>query len=258
MAAAIQKITLSPSRDIPFNTLALAQANVRRAKAGISIEQLAADIARRDLLQSLNVRPILDNWLRRRRKTLWISKSDKLIEDAQCDWSALGMERLPVTPPSRFPQGRPVTLPEGILFTTYATLRSDEKAEKVSRVRQIVDWLGSDCDGVIICNESHAMQNAGGSKGERDEIAPSQQGRAGLRLQHAYPDASIVSVSATPRRTVGVLRPMSDRLRSYGLLHKIISRKLRTLIPTDMTGVGVLAKVMERHPVARISKRNAA
>ncbi|WP_293681953.1 strawberry notch family protein, partial [uncultured Phenylobacterium sp.] len=145
---------------------------------------------------------ILDNWLRGRRKALWISKSDKLIEDAQRDWSALGMERLLVTPLSRFPQGRPITLPEGILFTTYATLRSDEKAEKVSRVRQIVDWLGSDFDGVIIFDESHAMQNAGGGKGERGDVAPSQQGRAGLRLQHALPDARIVYVSATGATTV--------------------------------------------------------
>jgi ParB family transcriptional regulator, chromosome partitioning protein len=57
---AIQKITLSSSRDIPFNKLMLAQANVRRVKAGVSIEELAEDIARRGLLQGLNVRPILD------------------------------------------------------------------------------------------------------------------------------------------------------------------------------------------------------
>ncbi len=60
MAAAVQKITLSPSRDIPFNKLVLSQANVRRVKAGVSIEELAEDIARRTLLQSLSVRPILD------------------------------------------------------------------------------------------------------------------------------------------------------------------------------------------------------
>ena len=47
MATAIQKITLSPSRDIPFNKLTLSQSNVRRVKAGISIEELAEDIARR-------------------------------------------------------------------------------------------------------------------------------------------------------------------------------------------------------------------
>ncbi len=39
MTKAVQKITLSPSRDIPFNKLVLSQSNVRRVKAGISIEQ---------------------------------------------------------------------------------------------------------------------------------------------------------------------------------------------------------------------------
>jgi ParB family transcriptional regulator, chromosome partitioning protein len=60
MASAVQKIKLSPSRDIPFNKLVLSQSNVRRVKAGVSIEELAEDIARRSLLQSLNVRPVLD------------------------------------------------------------------------------------------------------------------------------------------------------------------------------------------------------
>lgn len=60
MAKAVQKITLSASRDIPFNKLVLSQSNVRRLKAGVSIEDLAEDIARRGLLQSLNVRPVLD------------------------------------------------------------------------------------------------------------------------------------------------------------------------------------------------------
>jgi ParB family chromosome partitioning protein len=57
---ATPKITLSASRDIPFNKLVLSQSNVRRVKAGISIEELAEDIARRSLLQSLSVRPVLD------------------------------------------------------------------------------------------------------------------------------------------------------------------------------------------------------
>jgi len=60
MASAAQKITLSSSRDIPFNRLVLSQSNVRRVKAGVSIDELAASIARRGLLQSLNVRPVLD------------------------------------------------------------------------------------------------------------------------------------------------------------------------------------------------------
>jgi ParB family chromosome partitioning protein len=60
MATAVQKITLSSSRDIPFNKLVLAQANVRRVKAGVSIDELAESIARRGLIQSLHVRPVLD------------------------------------------------------------------------------------------------------------------------------------------------------------------------------------------------------
>jgi ParB family chromosome partitioning protein len=60
MATNVQKITLSSSRDIPFNKLILSQSNVRRVKAGVSIEELAEDIARRTLLQSLSVRPVLN------------------------------------------------------------------------------------------------------------------------------------------------------------------------------------------------------
>ncbi|MEP2028880.1 ParB/RepB/Spo0J family partition protein [Roseibium sp.] len=56
-----QKITLSASRDIPFNKLMLSQSNVRHVKAGVSIEELAEDIARRTLLASITVRPVLDD-----------------------------------------------------------------------------------------------------------------------------------------------------------------------------------------------------
>ena len=60
MATAAQKITLSTSRDIPFNKLVLSQSNVRRVKAGVSVEELAESIARCGLIQSLHVRPVLD------------------------------------------------------------------------------------------------------------------------------------------------------------------------------------------------------
>lgn len=60
MATAAQKIILSSSRDIPFNKLVLSQSNVRRVKAGVSVEELAESIARRGLIQSLHVRPVLD------------------------------------------------------------------------------------------------------------------------------------------------------------------------------------------------------
>jgi hypothetical protein len=158
---------------------------------------------------------LLDNWLKGRRRAVWISKSDKLLEDAQRDWKALGQEPLLVTPLARFRQGTPIGLAQGILFTTYATLRSDARENRVSRVQQIVDWLGTDFDGVIVFDESHAMQNAGGGKSDRGDSAPSQQGRAGLRLQHALPSARILYVSATGATTVENLA-YAQRLGLWG------------------------------------------
>lgn len=60
MTKPLPKLVLSSSRDIPFDQLVLSQKNVRRVKAGLSIEDLAEDIYRRTLLQSLNVRAMVD------------------------------------------------------------------------------------------------------------------------------------------------------------------------------------------------------
>ena len=121
-------------------------------------------------------------------------------------------------PLSRFRQGAAIALEDGILFTTYATLRTQAKGDKKSRVEQIIDWLGrspgsgsgASFDGVIVFDEAHAMANAAGDKDlartgsgrERGEKKPSQQGQAGLRLQHALHDARILYVSATGATTV--------------------------------------------------------
>lgn len=56
----MSKITLVGARDIALDRLVASDANVRRIKAGISVEELAEDIARRGLLQSLSVRPVPD------------------------------------------------------------------------------------------------------------------------------------------------------------------------------------------------------
>jgi hypothetical protein len=46
------KIVLSASRDIPLNKLVLSQANVRRIKAGVSVEELAEGHRQLDWLWS--------------------------------------------------------------------------------------------------------------------------------------------------------------------------------------------------------------
>ena len=153
---------------------------------------------------------ILDNRLRGRKRALWLSQSDKLLEDARRDWTALGGLESDVIPLGNFRQGMEIPLSEGILFATYATLRSPSRQGKPSRLDQIVEWLAGSLDeeerhafdGVVVFDEAHAMANAAGSKSERGETKPSQQGRAGLRLQNALPDARIAYVSATGATTL--------------------------------------------------------
>ena len=153
---------------------------------------------------------ILDNRLRGRKRALWLSQSDKLLEDARRDWTALGGLENDVIPLGNFRQGMEIPLDAGILFATYATLRSPSRQGRPSRLEQIVEWLAGSLDeedrhafdGVVVFDEAHAMANAAGSKSERGEVKPSQQGRAGLRLQNALPDARIAYVSATGATTL--------------------------------------------------------
>ncbi len=153
---------------------------------------------------------ILDGWLRGRKRALWLSQSDKLLEDARRDWTALGGREDDVIPLGDFRQGAEIPHSTGILFTTYATLRSPSRQGRPSRLDQIVGWLAGGpreddrqaFDGAVIFDEAHAMANAAGGKSARGDVKPSAQGRAGLRLQNALPDARTTYVSATGATTV--------------------------------------------------------
>ena len=158
---------------------------------------------------------ILDNWLKGRRRALWISKNDALLEDAQRDWSDLGQEKLQIVLQCKFSPGKPIVLDEGILFTTYATLRSAGTNSKGSRLQQILNWLGRDFDGPIILDEAHALANASPGESDRGKIEASLQGIAGLSLQNALPHARITYVSATGATVVENLA-YASRLGFWG------------------------------------------
>ena len=166
---------------------------------------------------------ILDRWLRGTRRALWLSASDKLLEDARRDWAALGGAEADVVPLGKIRPADPIPHRQGILFATYAALRSPARQGSQSRLKQIVRWLADGLDeeerhafsGVIVFDEAHAMANAAGSKGSRGDVAPSRQGRAGLRLQNALPDARILYVSATGATTLAGLA-YAQRLGLWG------------------------------------------
>ena len=189
---------------------------------------------------------ILDQWLRGRKRALWLSQSDKLLEDARRDWTALGGMETDVFPLGKFRQDVQIPMDQGILFSTYATLRSAPRAGKISRLDQIIHWLaGSESetdrhafDGVIIFDEAHAMANAAGGKGSRGDTAPSQQGLAGIRLQNALPQARVVLVSATGATTLAGLS-YAVRLGLWG--SGTTPFETRTDFLSSMTAGGVAA-----------------
>ncbi|MEE4208478.1 MAG: strawberry notch family protein, partial [Parvularcula sp.] len=138
---------------------------------------------------------IMDRWLSGERRHIWVTKNEALLEDARRDWEALGGLPLDIQPLSRWKLGNPVTMPEGILFATYPTLRS-VRAED-TRLAQILAWAAEDFEGVIAFDEAHAMANALGSSSTRGKVKGSEQGMAGLRLQNHLPRARVLYASAT-------------------------------------------------------------
>ncbi|WP_193746573.1 strawberry notch-like NTP hydrolase domain-containing protein [Ruegeria sp. ANG-R] len=157
---------------------------------------------------------VMANWLAGRRKAVWLSKSASLIEDAVRDWTDIGGGQSDIHSLSRWKPDEEINLTQGILFVTYATLRSVGQSG-ARRLDQILRWLGEGFEGVIGFDESHEMQNAWGGKSTRGVKAASQQGLAGLQLQNALPRARVLYVSATGATGVGNLA-YATRLGLWG------------------------------------------
>ena len=189
---------------------------------------------------------LLDNWLRGRRRLVWLSFSAKLIKDARRDWTALGGHPDQIIELGKIRQGKPILSETGIVFCTYATLRTAARGEKQSRLHQLIEWLAGSLDiehrrayqGCIVLDEAHALANAIASRGSRGLVAPSQQGLAGMRLQNALPDARILYVSATGASKIEALA-YATRLGLWGTADTSFSS--RTDFITSMNAGGVAA-----------------
>jgi len=152
----------------------------------------------------------------------WISKSDKLIEDAQRDWSALGMERLLVTPLSPFPAGARQSRLGGSRPIYPPTLRCapmKRGGKKLfARTAESFEWFGSDFDGVIVFDESHAMQERGWAARASggDQAALSAGARAGLRTPNMPCRMPASSMSRRPAQLPCTILLMPSRLGTMG------------------------------------------
>lgn len=157
---------------------------------------------------------ILDQWLRGRRRHVWISKTETLLEDARRDWTAVGGLALDIQHLNQWKLGTSVGAGEGVLFLTYATLRSN-RGDKGTRLRQILEWLRDDFDGMVVFDEAHEMAGVAGGEGRFGTKDGSDQGIAGVRLQNLLPRARVLYVSATGASDVNNLA-YATRLGLWG------------------------------------------
>lgn len=157
---------------------------------------------------------ILDQWLRGRRKHIWVSKTETLLEDARRDWTAVGGLALDIQHLNQWKLGTPIGAAEGVLFLTYATLRSN-RGDRGTRLQQILEWVGDDYDGMIVFDEAHEMAGVAGGEGSFGTKQGSDQGIAGVRLQNLLPRARVLYVSATGASDVNNLA-YATRLGLWG------------------------------------------
>jgi hypothetical protein len=136
---------------------------------------------------------IADNWAQGRRRAVWISENQGLMSAAVRDWVAVGGRPADVLQLRAFDPRQDVPAQNGILFVTYALLRSEE------RMKQIIDWFGPAGDGVILIDEAQNGRNAmhNGKNLFEGSNQVSQQGRALVDLQASLPNARVVYASAT-------------------------------------------------------------
>jgi hypothetical protein len=149
---------------------------------------------------------VVHNWRRGRRRHLWLSVSADLVVDARRDLDDIGAQEIDVVNVTRYGvQGR-VTLPEGVLFSTYAALvsRSSDEDARARRIDQIKRWIagdGSGGAGCIFFDESHKAKHLMEVKTRRNgQLAKdhsTKTAKAVKELQEMLPDARVVYCSAT-------------------------------------------------------------
>lgn len=171
-----------------------------------------------------------DNWRQGRKRLVWVSVKWDLMQDALRDLNRVGAaelttgnERSPngqyrtpstarVQPFGRWKAGEKIDH-EGVLFSTYALIRSESKKGE-RRVDQLEEYLRGDDDGegaYIVWDESSALKNAVVA---RDGEA-SQVGVAVKDLLAKIPKLRTTSLSATAATEVMNLGYL-DRLGLWG------------------------------------------
>lgn len=105
---------------------------------------------------------ITENYLRGRKRHLWVSIGPDLKLDAERDLKDMGEHGIEVHALNKKAYGSLASkgVKEGVLFCSYATLIASKGGPGGSRLDQIVQWCGGKhFDGAIVLDECHKAKN---------------------------------------------------------------------------------------------------
>lgn len=143
---------------------------------------------------------IFENYLRGRKRAIWVSVSSDLKYDAERDLRDIGAHKVAVHALNKMKYAKISadvngSIKKGVIFSTYSSLigESQSSGKYRTRLKQLLQWCGEDFDGVIIFDECHRAKNlipTGSTK-------PTKTGLTVLELQNKLPKARIIYASAT-------------------------------------------------------------
>jgi len=144
---------------------------------------------------------IYENYLKGRKRAIWVSVSNDLKWDAERDLADIGAgDKVEVFFLSKMKYAKINSavnnnVKKGVLFSTYSALIGESQAggKYKSRLKQILHWCGDDFDGCIIFDECHKAKNLCPSGAGK----PTKTGQTVLELQNKLPKARVVYASAT-------------------------------------------------------------
>ncbi|RMX57838.1 hypothetical protein pdam_00018567 [Pocillopora damicornis] len=130
---------------------------------------------------------IYENYLLGRKRAIWD------LKDLGCHINVHPLNKFKYD--AKISSKRNGSFKKGVIFSTYSSLigESQGSGKYNTRMGQLLQWCGSDFDGVIVLDECHKAKNlvpTGSSK-------PTKTGLAVLGLQSKLPKARVIYCSAT-------------------------------------------------------------
>ncbi|XP_050314405.1 protein strawberry notch isoform X3 [Anthonomus grandis grandis] len=144
---------------------------------------------------------IFENYVKGRKRAIWVSVSNDLKYDAERDLRDIGAGKVEVHALNKLKYAKISSavnnnVKKGVIFSTYSALIGESNSaggKYKSRLKQLLQWCGPDFDGLIVFDECHRAKNlcpVGSSK-------PTKTGLTVLELQNKLPKARVVYASAT-------------------------------------------------------------